>query len=572
MSAKASWLSRVATRVSALAQWLGARKFLVACIFLAGFLGLGAGYVIAKSSLVGIARQTAASIYRDWFNPPQEAAWGPYDTHLGDFEFVRHVLFAGDDTPMAALEEVDGHLLFLTQRGALYALTPANTLESLNLTLPMRTAELEAAAVPRLDMNYFRALDLLAIQRGPHAYDLYASFDRYNPRDRCFEIAVSRTRLDTTPEHVGAGANWEDVFVTQPCVPPRTGESAFIGIQSGGRLARFSEHIMLLSVGDLEFDGAPYPGVTELINGPQDLAWDLGKIIAIDLESGRAERWAAGFRNPQGLLVDAQGRIWETEHGPLGGDEVNLVERGRDYGWPSVTYGMRYMPQGQNWPLNPTYGGHEGFERPAYVFVPSIGISQLIQPSAQEFPFWDTVLLATSLRGRSLYVLRLDGSRIIYAEPLSLGERLRDIINRANGEIAIITDLGALIRMRAPTQADDHAPVVVTDVRRRSAAAARPDPIGDGQRLFAANCQSCHSLTGGAGVGPSLAGVVGRDIAGTDYSYSPALRRTRGAWTEARLIDFLEHPENFDGTTMPQAGLTHDQTLRIVAYLKTTAH
>jgi glucose/arabinose dehydrogenase len=114
-----------------------------------------------------------------------------------------------------------------------------------------------------------------------------------------------------------------------------------------------------------------------------------GKVVAIDLVTKAARIIASGLRNPQGLLAARDGTIWLTEHGPQGGDEINIVREGANYGWPYVTYCTEYgwRPL-RNWPLNPVQGRHDGYERPAFVFVPSIGISNLIQPDSREFPLW----------------------------------------------------------------------------------------------------------------------------------------------------------------------------------------
>ncbi len=570
-------LDRLVKKILDVAPWAASPRFLVAGALAIGVIGLGAGFVLAKSGLPHFVRANivapATATVRGWLNMPVEARWEHYDTQLGAFETVRVSVAARDGATMAALEELDGHLVFLTQTGHFTTLSPDNTLRDLDIDVPMNTEAVRAANIPNMNFDHFRALDLLAVETSAHAFDLYASYDRFDADNTCFQIVVGRMRIDTSGAAVAPQSGWEDVYATTPCVPPRSAvsqfASAFVGIQSGGRLALQNPGTLLLSVGDLEFDGIMYPGLDEAPNGPQNPGWDLGKVLAIDLSSGRAARIAMGFRNPQGLVIGADGRIWETEHGPYGGDEINLVHAGANYGWPNVTYGMQYVPIRENWPLNPTHGGHDGYERPAYVFVPSIGISQILQPSAEEFPFWNSSLLVTSLRGRALYALRLDGDRIMYAEPLPMGERLRDIINRRNGQIAILTDAGNLALLRAPREDNDDAGWVIADARGHAAPPAATDL---GRQLFAGNCQSCHSLAGASGAGPALDGVVGRDIAATSFAYSSALRGARGDWTERRLVDFLEHPENFEGTTMPSPGLTHDQAEQIVAYLRTTKH
>lgn len=230
---------------------------------------------------------------------------------------------------------------------------------------------------------------------------------------------------------------------------------------------------------------------------------------------------------------------------------------------------MAYSPQGANWPRNPTHGGHEGFDRPAYVFVPSIGISQLLQPSPEAFPFWEDVLLVGSMRARNLWVARLDGDRIMYAEALPMEERLRDMINRRNGQVAILGDMGSLYLLRAP--AETSAPVVIADHRRPATVAEHLSPVLAGEQIFSANCQSCHSLAGETRVGPPLNGVIGHAIASAEFNYSAALRSARGTWTEERLTALVTADQPlFPDSTMPPPHLTREQAHDLVEYLRTT--
>ncbi len=553
------WLSRLAAR----------HVIIGMAVLLIG--GAGAGFLVAKSGVLHELRTAIIDPIRHAMGERDVARWELYETHQGNFEKLE--LPVADGGPMASLEELDGHFVFMDQEGHLSTLSPDYTLRDLSIDVPMNTAELREANIPSMDYTHFRGLDLLAVRAGEHAFDLYASYDRYHADRRCFDIVVSRMRIETSAEALTPRSGWEEVYATTPCVPPRTAisqfPSAFVGIQSGGRLLLRDDHTLLFSVGDLEFDGVMYEGLTEAPNGPQDPAWDLGKVLEIDLRTGRARHFAMGLRNPQGLLIARDGEVWETEHGPYGGDEINHLERGGNYGWPNVTYGMRYVPIRENWPLNPTHGGHEGYDRPAYVFVPSIGISQLIQPSAEQFPFWDQALLITSLRGRSLYVARLDGGRVMYAEPLPMGERLRDIINRQNGEIAVLTDLGNLVLIR-PVHEGAADTISITDARTNRDEAT--NPAEEGERLFAGNCQACHTVNGQASAGPALNGVVGRNIGSTRFAYSQAMQTAEGSWTEDRMVSFLTNPEGGDlqGSTMPPPHLTQDDAHKIVAYLRTT--
>ena len=110
----------------------------------------------------------------------------------------------------------------------------------------------------------------------------------------------------------------------------------------------------------------------------------IGKLVRIELTSGEVEIIAGGFRNPQGFARDADGKLWETEHGPQGGDELNLVRPGLNYGWPYVTHGIQYG--NKIWPYSETQGRHDEFEKPVYAWIPAIGISNLIVSDSRFSP------------------------------------------------------------------------------------------------------------------------------------------------------------------------------------------
>ncbi|HXW98020.1 MAG TPA: PQQ-dependent sugar dehydrogenase, partial [Gemmatimonadales bacterium] len=153
-----------------------------------------------------------------------------------------------------------------------------------------------------------------------------------------------------------------------------------------------------------------------------------------------------GHRNPQGLFIDPNGAVWETEHGPQGGDELNLLEAGLNYGWPHVTYGTDYNKH--TWPRNPVQGQHTGYTMPVYVWLPSIGTSNLIRLRGDLFPLWKDDLIVSSLVGGEVFRIRLDGKRVVFAEPLRIGERVRDLIEDHTGRIIMWTDSRSIIEMR----------------------------------------------------------------------------------------------------------------------------
>ena len=154
--------------------------------------------------------------------------------------------------------------------------------------------------------------------------------------------------------------------------------------------------------------------------------------------------YSYGHRNVQGLALRSDGTLWNSEHGPRGGDEINLIRRGVNYGWPVITYGKEYI------------GGSigegtqkEGMEQPVYYYVPSIATSDMVFYDGAEFPEWQGNLLVTSLAGSHLNRLTFDGDRVVSEQRHldSLKERLRDIALDSRGRVLLITDSGKLLRL-----------------------------------------------------------------------------------------------------------------------------
>jgi aldose sugar dehydrogenase len=170
----------------------------------------------------------------------------------------------------------------------------------------------------------------------------------------------------------------------------------------------------------------------------QNLANHLGKIIRIrpdgsvpvdnpfvGRQGAKPEIWSYGHRNPQGLAFHpATGRLWEHEHGPRGGDEINIIEAGNNYGWPVIGYGIDY-----NGAKIHESTHKEGMEQPIWYWVPSIAPSGMAFYSADLFPAWQGNLFIGALAGEILVRLELEGEKISKEERLlhQLSERIRDV-------------------------------------------------------------------------------------------------------------------------------------------------
>jgi len=187
----------------------------------------------------------------------------------------------------------------------------------------------------------------------------------------------------------------------------------------------------------------------------QDLTNHAGAILRLTLDGqvppdnpfigrkdARAEIWSYGHRNPQGLVWDDEHkRLWEIEHGPRGGDEINLVEKGRNYGWPVISYGKEYWA-----PFMVGEDTHrEGMEQPVKYYDPSIAPGSLLYYDGDAFPDWRGNLFAGALKLQHLNRVELDPEgRAIGEERLfqDLGERIRSLTQGPQGWIYFSTDSG----------------------------------------------------------------------------------------------------------------------------------
>ena len=215
----------------------------------------------------------------------------------------------------------------------------------------------------------------------------------------------------------------------------------------GCRLAFDDNGFLFFSVGDRQIrpegDLEAHPA-QDLSNhhGTINRIHDDGRIPAdnpfVNQEGARAEIWSYGHRNPQGLAIHPEtGDIWSNEHGPQGGDELNLILPGLNYGWPVVGYGVNYRTGSAI-----HEGTHrEGMEQPRHFWVPSIGISGLMIYTGDRFPEWQGNIFSGGLSGQQLSRLTVDGQDVNQEETLYLEVgRIRDVRQGPDGFIYLATD------------------------------------------------------------------------------------------------------------------------------------
>ena len=168
----------------------------------------------------------------------------------------------------------------------------------------------------------------------------------------------------------------------------------------------------------------------------------------VDQDGALPEIWSYGHRNIQGAAVHPQTRqLWTGEHGPQGGDEINLTDAGKNYGWPAVTYGEQYGGG------NIGEGTHkEGMEQPLHYWAPSIANAGMTFYSGDQIPQWRGNLLVAALKFKLLARLELKGDRIVHEERIfqdSLDKRLRQVVQGPDGFVYLLTDdtNGAILRV-----------------------------------------------------------------------------------------------------------------------------
>jgi glucose/arabinose dehydrogenase len=191
----------------------------------------------------------------------------------------------------------------------------------------------------------------------------------------------------------------------------------------------------------------------------QDLTNDLGKIVRINPDGSvpkdnpfvgrtdaRPEIWSYGHRNPQGAAIHPEtGKLWETEFGPMGGDELNIPQAGANYGWPVVSWGSHYT--GEDIPDPPT---HPEFADAIYHWNPVISPSGITFYTADAIPAWKGNLLIAALSGQAIVRLTLDGEKVVDEERIPMGARIRDVVQGPDGAVYALTDEGngEILRLR----------------------------------------------------------------------------------------------------------------------------
>jgi aldose sugar dehydrogenase len=528
------------------------------------YVGFTATRVFLKAPVAG-----ARILRRDWtaseqlqYTLDQGGVYFPRYVNTGLLPLVINGKRLSDSYPVAkfggAITVVDAGVVILDRLGSLYRYD-LKTGSFGKLRLPPLPNNLEAylhqrpslAGVEHANLAgaeaqmEFRAHDITFL---PDRKELAVLYDQFDETLGKLRTAVSVIPIDVAT--LAATGDWQTKFTSGTFA---SGYALF----AGGRMAYHGNDKLYLGLGD------------HAIYNPQvaqDSNTAFGKIIELDLVSKKWHEISRGHRNPIGLTFVKSGQLIATENGPRGGDGLEIITDNSNYGWPKVSLGTVYDSYdftggsfssdsgGSSNYTDPSLVGRiTGYTAPLYAWVPSIAPSQLIQIDNFN-PRWDGDLLVGSMKGSSLFRIRLEAGRVLYSEPIWIGQRIRDLAQTGDGTIVLWTD-------------DTQLLFVSVDTDKLAQKRLAPAFLGD---IEAGGCLGCHHFgpTNPGDSAPTFSNLLNRPIASDAFPYSAGLRARQGTWTKPLLVEFLADPTKFaSGTVMPSMrmlGLDPEQIENIV--------
>ena len=244
------------------------------------------------------------------------------------------------------------------------------------------------------------------------------------------------------------------VCIRAPCPAQASLEGLRVIWRSGmnGVGGQFGANILFAPDGKSLFLSS---GERQRFTPAQDPEQRLGKILRLTLDGkawsgnpqfkaggARAETWSTGHRNPYGMVFTPDGRLWEEEMGPMGGDELNLIRPGKNYGWPIVSNGDNYSGK----PI-PDHPSRPDLEAPKLWWNPSISPGGMIAYSGAMFPQYRGNLFIGALSGEALIRVVVSGDNAKAVEQWKMGARIRDVAQAPDGSIWVLEDEGPLVRL-----------------------------------------------------------------------------------------------------------------------------
>ena len=269
----------------------------------------------------------------------------------------------------------------------------------------------------------FAINDIGILTQSSSAVKLLVSYPRLGLERNCVEVVIEQLDFNRLTQKVKRISNW---LITKPCVPISAVQ------HTSGRFAVIDQSSAYVTIGDLG-----YPQISD-----RKKRGDLGSIFKVSAKG--AVKVSQGHRNAQGIVLFNNKDLLAVEHGPRGGDEINLIKQGADYGWPFVTYGQ---PYGSGDYVRPTKTGtHAGFIEPLTYWVPSIAPTELVQLPKDGWGSWSDQLLLGTLKEQAVVLIKLDQKLAVVEQvKVDVGHRVRDLEVLPSGVAVATTDSGQLL-------------------------------------------------------------------------------------------------------------------------------
>jgi glucose/arabinose dehydrogenase len=415
---------------------------------LVGLLGIWLGFT------GGVVGPGVAGEQAIWTKPPESALYDlvvqSWDIPASVISEVNNPLSGSRSTHSYIAPLEDGGVLMVSSAGSrIFNFAQRGDERGLNTQAIFTRWSADGEVIDRL--NITEAFSDIRLIRGiVYEQDTgVLHFSATPVGDGCLGLQLWEMALTVDPL---AASDPRLLFESSPCLDYTSGPQQF-----GGRVAKDPDGTVYMTVGDFAFGFSTireerlegtYDGPPEELTPPNTL----GTVIAVSPEGG-VQVLTRGHRNGQGLTFDAQsGSLWQTEHGPKGGDELNLIEPGNDHGWPDVTYGGPYGGVGQpddTWEIGRWYSQNHGdYTEPVFAWTPAIAPSQLVVYRGEDFPAWYGDILVASFKG-AIHRLRMVDGRVMFDETIDIGERPRDLVEMPDGTLAVATDDDQLMRISA---------------------------------------------------------------------------------------------------------------------------
>lgn len=317
------------------------------------------------------------------------------------------------DNPWAMVFLPDRNLLVTEKPGSLQFVTPAGV-------------KTQVAGVPTVTYSGQLGLQDVVLDPGYSTNGrIWLSYAEPGTGGQSLAVARAVLNLSGAPKLDGLTVIWR-------ATPTTTGG------QLGGRIAFSPDGAYLYVTSGERQQGTP----------AQDLSGTLGKIVRLNLDGtpaagnpfasttgAKAEIWTLGHRNPYGLVFANDGRLFESEMGPAGGDEFNLIAAGKNYGWPRVSEGDNY--DGTPIPRHPT---NNAYTAPLVSWTPVIAPGGMIQYRGTKFPGWTNDFILAGLSQQGIVRVRVTGNSAVEAARISLGARIREVEEASDGTIWVLQD------------------------------------------------------------------------------------------------------------------------------------